>query len=84
MSNTDPFPNDSAIIAARAELAFNNPINMNYEIIANRDERCFDLYVGEDWYASFGSRFEAEAERDRLDREDDEANWQIQDRERNR
>jgi len=56
---------------------------MNCEIIPNRDERCFDLYVGEDWYASFGSRYEAEAERDRLEREDDEASAEYQDRERN-
>jgi hypothetical protein len=42
----------------------------HYQIIPNRDERCFDLYVNEDWHQSYGSRAEAEAERDRLDAED--------------
>jgi len=59
----------------------------DYEIIPNRDERCWDLYDSEDWHSSWGSRTDAEAERDRLEAEDEEAraeaSWQTQDRERN-
>src|SRR5262245_20384344 len=64
---------DSALIVARAELAFNHSINMDYEIIPDRDERCWDLYVGEDWYKSFGSRDEAEIAREELEAEDERA-----------
>jgi len=48
----------------------------NYEIIPNKDERCWDLYQGEDWHSSWGSRTEAERERERLEAEDDELYWE--------
>jgi len=52
MNNTDPFQHDSALIIARAELAFNDPIDA--EALHTEDQlACM------------------------------EANWQMQDRERN-
>jgi hypothetical protein len=45
----------------------------DYSIIPNKDERCWDLYVGEDWRSSWGSRDEAEMVREALEAEDEDA-----------
>jgi hypothetical protein len=43
----------------------------SYEIVPNKDERCWDLYLNEDWYGSYGSRHEAETMREALEAEDE-------------
>jgi hypothetical protein len=48
----------------------------SYEIIPNRDERCFDLYVNGEWHKSFGAKTEAETEREKLEAQNDEAYWE--------
>lgn len=58
-----------------------------YQIIPNRIDRTWELYCNEFYVSSFSSLDIAESERDLLEHEDDlarvEANWQLQDRERN-
>jgi len=59
-----------------------------YQIIPNRYDHTWELYGNDFYLASFSSLDIAEGERDLSEHEDDlartEANWQQQDRERNR
>jgi len=48
----------------------------DYEIVPNKGERCWDLYYNEDWQSGWDSLAEAEAERERLEAQDEAARRQ--------